>query len=81
MFVSPASFLGASFGDIPVVTTSKVVLLTAWQASKSRGELLGQGIAALFGKPANQEDGALTSQRIFLPELEFRLLLYGKGRE
>ena len=76
MFVLPASFLGASFGDIPVVTRSRFVLLTARQANKSRGELLGQGIATLFGKPANQEDGGLMSQRTILPELEFKLLLY-----
>ena len=49
MFVLPASFLGASFGDIPVVTKSKFVLPTAWQVNKSRGELLGQGRATLFG--------------------------------
>ena len=59
MFAVSASFPGASFRDISVITKSKFLLLTARQVNKSRGELLGQGIATLFGKPANQEDGGL----------------------
>ena len=43
--------------------------------------LLGQGIETVFGNPADGEDGGLVSQRAILPELEFRLLLYYKGRE
>ena len=39
------------------VTKSKLILLATRQANKSRDKVLGQGIAILFGKPANQEDG------------------------
>ena len=39
-----------------------------------------QGVMTLFGKPAAQKDGGLVPQRTVLPELEFRLLLYEKGR-
>ena len=46
------------------------------EANKSREELLEQGIVPLVGKPANQEDGGLMSQRTISPELEFRLLLH-----
>ena len=42
---------------------------TAQQANKSRDNLLGQGIAALFGKQADQEDDGLASQRNILPML------------
>ena len=55
---------------------SKLVLLTERQANKSRDEVLGQGIATLFGKPVDCEDGGLVYQRTVLPESEFRLLLY-----
>ena len=58
------------------VTESRLVLFAARQASKSRDEVLGQGIEALFRKPADREDGRLVSQRTILPELEFRFLLY-----
>ena len=58
------------------VTESKFILLAAKQVNKSRDELLRQGIVALFGKPADQEEGGLLSQRTVLPGLEFRLLLY-----
>ena len=51
-------------------------LLATRQANRSRDELLGRGIATLFGKPADREDVGLQSQRIILPKLEFRLLLY-----
>ena len=40
-----------------IVTESKLVLLTAGQTNQLRDEVLGQGIAALFGQPADQEDG------------------------
>ena len=40
-------------------------------------ELLGQGIATLFRKPA---DGRVMCQRTILPKLEFRLILYQKRR-
>ena len=62
------------------VTESKLVLLAAQQASKSRDKVLGQGIVTLFGKQAAWEDGGLMSQRTVLPELDIRLLLYKKGR-
>ena len=55
---------------------SKFELLAPRQADKSRDKLLGQGIVTLFGKPANQEDGGLMSQRSISPEFEFRLLLH-----
>lgn len=53
------------------VTKSKLILLIAWQANNSRDELLGQGRAALFRKPADQEGSGL-----ILLELESRLLLH-----
>ena len=43
--------------------------------------VLGQGIATLFRKPADQGEGRLLSQRTILSELEFSLLLYSEGRE
>ena len=55
---------------------SKIVLLIAKQANKSRDKLLGQGIVTLFGKPADGEDSGLLSQRTVFPELQLRLLLY-----
>ena len=51
-------------------------MLTARQANDLRDEVLRQGIVTLFGKPAQQGDGSLVSQRTIFPELEFRLLLY-----
>lgn len=36
-------------------------------------------MAILFRKSADQEDGALVSQRIILPELEFRLVFKREG--
>ena len=47
------------------VTESKFVLLTTWQADKSRDKLLGPGIVTLFGKPVDWEDGGLVSQRTY----------------
>ena len=47
----------------PTVTKSKLILLPSQQANKSRDKVLGQGIATLFGKPADWEDGRLVSQR------------------
>ena len=44
------------------VTESKLALLTARQANKSGGKLLGQGNNDLFRKPEDQEDGRLVSQ-------------------
>ena len=35
------------------VTKSKLALLTTRKANQSRDEVLGQGIVALFGKPAD----------------------------
>lgn len=45
-------------------------------ANTLRNEVLGQTIATLFKKPEGGEDDRLVSERIVLPELEFRLLLY-----
>ena len=55
---------------------AKLILLIARQASKLRDELLGQGIATLFRKPADREDGGLVSQRTIFPRLRLRPLLY-----
>ena len=44
------------------VLESKFVLLAAQQANKLGDELLVQGIATLFGKPADWEDGELASK-------------------
>ena len=41
------------------VTESQLVLLAALWASKSRDELLGQGMITLFQKPENRENGVL----------------------
>lgn len=41
--------------------------------------MLEQGIVTLFGKSAYQEAGRVSSQRIIIPELELRLLLYQRG--
>ena len=50
------------------VTESKLILLTPWQANKSRDKLLGQGKwETLFRKPADQEDGGLVFRRNILP--------------
>lgn len=48
--------------------------------SKSTVEVLGQGIATLFGKPVDQENGGLVSQRTTTPKLEqaFAFILKGE---
>ena len=61
---------------LQIVTESKLIQLAALQANKPRDELLGQGIATLFGKPADGEDSELVSQRTSLLKSEFRFLLY-----
>ena len=43
------------------VTASQHILLAAKQANKSRDDLLRQGIATLFRKPADREDGELAT--------------------
>lgn len=59
---------------------SKLQLLAPGQADKPRGELLGHGIATLFGKPTDRKDGTLVLQGTVFPMLEFRLLiLRGEG--
>ena len=58
------------------VTESKLIMLAKLQANNVRNKLLGQRIATLFRKPADQEDGGLVFQRTILPELEFRPLSY-----
>ena len=58
------------------VTESELELLAAWQDNKLRDEMLEQGIVTLLGKPANQEDDGLMSQRSMWLKLELKLLLY-----
>jgi len=60
----------ASWGHGPMLPSSSLLhdRLINW-------ELLGQGTVTLFGKPAAGGSG-LVSQRTFLSQLEFRLLLY-----
>ena len=55
------------------VTVSKLLLLPTQRDSKLRDEALGQGIATLFRKPADREDGGLVSLRAIFPELGLRL--------
>ena len=61
-----------------LVIKTKFLLLTEQQANKSRGKVLEQEIATLFGKPAGRKDGGLVPQRSILPKLEFWLLLKGE---
>ena len=58
------------------VTESELELLAAWQDNKLRDEMLEQGIVTLLGKPANQEDDGIMSQRSMWLKLELKLLLY-----
>lgn len=58
------------------VTESEHELLAAWQDNKLRDEMLEQGIVTLLGKPANQEDDGIMSQRSMWLKLELKLLLY-----
>ena len=55
-------------------------LLTAQHANKSEDKLFGQGLVTLLGKPADQDNGKLVSQKTILSKLEFRVLLYWKGK-
>lgn len=48
------------------VTKSKLMLLAAWQANKSRDEMLWLGRLTLFWKPEDQEDDELVCQRVTL---------------
>ena len=50
----------------PTVTESRLALLTARQANIWRDKVLRQGIATLFGKPADREDGGLGSPKSHL---------------
>lgn len=70
VLLSPSSVLS-------IVIESKLVLLTTGQENKLR-QVLGKAIMNLSGKPANQEDSGIASQRIILSEVEFRPLLYLK---
>ena len=58
----------------------EAVLLSVRQASGSKDQLLVQGIAILSRKPVNGDNGGLAPRRPISPELEFRLLLYQKGK-
>ena len=46
-----------------------------------KGWVIGARKMTLFKKSTDWEDGGLRSQSTLLPELEFGLLLYSKGRE
>ena len=59
---------------------SKLVLLSMWQVNKPTDELLWQGIATLFRKPVDLEDGRLLSQRTVLPGLDASFF-YGTNRK
>ena len=59
-----------------IVTESKLILLNTWQTNKLRQEVLEHEIVTLFRKIVDQETGWPVSQRIFLPELDFKLLFY-----
>ena len=48
------------------VIESKLTLLAARQTSESGDEVLRQGIATLFRKPADREDGGLVSPKYHL---------------
>ena len=50
--------LQTPFFGVISVTESKLTLLAAQQANKSGDEVLRQGIATLFGKPVDHEDGS-----------------------
>ena len=67
---------GQKGGRSDYVTESTFTLFATQHSNKLRDELLGQEIVTLFGKPADQEDDGLVSQRIILSKLEFRLLLF-----
>lgn len=58
---NPLPLLSSCF-TAPVVTEPKLALLTAGQTNQLRDEVPGQGIAALFGQPADRDDGGLVSQ-------------------
>ena len=53
----------------PKFIISKLILLSTWQ-------LLGQGVAILFGKPADWEYGEWVSQSTILSKLEFGLFMF-----
>ena len=63
-------------GFTKIDTEPKLALHAIWQADKSREELLEQERVTFFGKPADDEDGRLVSQRTIYPKLESKLLLY-----
>ena len=68
--VFPRSPLSKEDWQLPhFVTKSKLILLTAQQANKSRDKSLGQEIRTSFRKSAGQGDGGLASQRTIFPEL------------
>ena len=62
------------------MTESKLALLATQQADKSRDNLLGEGIATLFRKPADRKDGGLLSQRtISQIRIQASFILKGEG--
>lgn len=51
-----------------LVIESKFLLLSEQQANKSRGKVLEQEIATLFGKPAGRKDGGLVPQSSYFTQ-------------
>ena len=62
-----------------IVTESKLVLLASRQANTLR-RVVGARNSDIIGKPMDQEDGRLVSQKTDLTMWEFRILLYEKGK-
>lgn len=64
-----------------IVTKSKLIPFTSWQANKSQDEVLSEGIGThpFIKKAADGEDNRLLFQRPILPELEVRFF-YTKRR-
>ena len=58
---------GYSLGSFLVLPSPSSYCLLHGRPKKSREEVLGQGIATLFRKPADREGGGLMSQRTILP--------------
>ena len=61
------------------VTKSKLVLLTAQQANKSKDKLLGLETATSFRKPSTWDDSGTRVPKNHHPKEESRLLLYTRG--
>ena len=58
-----------------IFTESKLILLASREATKLR-RVVGARNCDFTGKPMDQENGGLVSQRTVFPKLEFSLLLH-----